>query len=656
MALTAVDDTAQCVFTSFVRQNGGTDEYVVKGLMSWLDMLGHVTTALRSDAEASMQDLLRTVASRRTRATIVQSAPKASHSSVGLVEATHYAVEGQLRTMRVALLSHDKGYDFKPSARLVAWMVRHCGWILTRVQLKADGSTARQRRTGKAYKREVAEFGGQVLFHLPTEEAGRLRPKSMPRWDLGVWVGKTDLADDHILLTVDGTRKSRSIKRVPEENKWRPEFLALVRGRPWNAAEDPEKEYSHQGPVYTFKHRRMYITRAMIGEHHSTPGCRACEGLAPAHSQACRTRFERIYGFAVPEEKDEEAGAAGGTDEAKAGADTVGAVPADEREAAQTGDVAAATGSPARQEPGSASGAVSVPKRPANASDGEGPAVKRQTTEIRIGGAEDNKMIQAVYALTGESEADLTNGRQETLTTCDAWWTGRLEEAMVAAARKEEMDRLMHFEVYEQIPIGEAKGEIVDTRWVDVPKNGAVRSRIVARQFANEAMAELFAGTPDATAFRMILHFVASDKERALLISDATSAFYQADVTMDQVVKPPKDVMQPGFYWKLKKAMPGLRMASRYWQDHQATVYVERMGFRRSLIDPCVYIHDEKQILMESHGDDTLAVSTEESAMWFRDELQKHFECNVQPLVGVNKRLAKEARFTKRVIRCIPTK
>ena len=68
---TAVDDVTQCVFMSFVRQKGGADEYVVKGLMSWLDTLGYVTTALRSDTEASMQDLLRTVTSRRSRATIV---------------------------------------------------------------------------------------------------------------------------------------------------------------------------------------------------------------------------------------------------------------------------------------------------------------------------------------------------------------------------------------------------------------------------------------------------------------------------------------------------------------------------------------------------------------------------------------------------------
>ena len=77
--------------------------------------------------------------------------------------------------------------------------------------------------------------------------------------------------------------------------------------------------------------------------------------------------------------------------------------------------------------------------------------------------------------------------------------------------------------------------------------------------------------------------------------------------------------------------------------------------FRRSLIDPCVYVHDEKQIIMESHGDDTLAAGTEASIEWFRDELRKGFECNVQPLVGVSDRLAKEAKFTKRISRCIPT-
>ena len=88
--------------------------------------------------------------------------------------------------MRLALLSHYEAYDFEPTAKLVAWTVRHCGRLLTRFQQKADGFTAHQRRTGKAYKREVAEFGEQVLLHFPTKEAGRLRPKSMPRWDLGV--------------------------------------------------------------------------------------------------------------------------------------------------------------------------------------------------------------------------------------------------------------------------------------------------------------------------------------------------------------------------------------------------------------------------------------------------------------------------------------
>ena len=84
------------------------------------------------------------------------------------------------------------------------------------------------------------------------------------------------VADDHKLLAVGGARKRRIIKRAPEENRWRPEFLALVRGLPRNAAEDPAKEHTHQGPVNSFRYRRMYNKKALVGEHNATQNCRAC--------------------------------------------------------------------------------------------------------------------------------------------------------------------------------------------------------------------------------------------------------------------------------------------------------------------------------------------------------------------------------------------
>ena len=50
-------------------------------------------------------------------------------------------------------------------------MVRHCGWLLTRFQMKATGRTALCSKMGREYKREVVEFARQVLFYI-SESSG----------------------------------------------------------------------------------------------------------------------------------------------------------------------------------------------------------------------------------------------------------------------------------------------------------------------------------------------------------------------------------------------------------------------------------------------------------------------------------------------------
>ena len=112
-----------------------------------------------------------------------------------------------------------------------------------------------------------------------------------------------------------------------------------------------------------------------------------------------------------------------------------------------------------------------------------------------------------------------------------------------------------------------------------------VRSRIVARQFATESLEHLFAGTPDATVLRAILSNLATDKDKVLLVADVTSAYYQAPVVIDQYVRPPTDQREKGKLWKLKRAMPGLRIPSRSWQNHYASVVEKVLGQTRPLVD-----------------------------------------------------------------------
>ena len=54
---------------------------------------------------------------------------------------------------------------------------------------------------------------------------------------------------------------------------------------------------------------------------------------------------------------------------------------------------------------------------------------------------------------------------------------------------------------------------------------------------------------------------------------------------IDQYVRPPTDQREKGKLWKLKRAMAGLGIASRSWQDHYASVVEEVLGRTRSLID-----------------------------------------------------------------------
>ena len=216
------------------------------------------------------------------------------------------------------------------------------------------------------------------------------------------------------------------------------------------------------------------------------------------------------------------------------------------------------------------------------------------------------------------------------------------------------MKRLTHFDVYEVVDEMEATGQVADAKWVDRQKGSVVRSRIVARQFATKSLEHLFAETPDATVLRAILSNLATDKDKVLLVADVTSAYYQAPVVIDQYVRPPTDQREKGQLWKLKRAMPGLRIASRSWQDHCASVVEEVLGQRRSLVDSCAFAQQEDGTISAIWGDDLVGSGYRTNMEVVKEKLHEALECNTGELVGVDADLAKEATVTKRTIRCVP--
>ena len=100
--------------------------------------------------------------------------------------------------------------------------------------------------------------------------------------------------------------------------------------------------------------------------------------------------------------------------------------------------------------------------------------------------------------------------------------------------------------------------------------------------------------------------------------------------------------------------MPGLRIASRSWQDHYASVVEKVPGQTRSLVDSCAFAQQEDGTISAICGDDLVGSSYRANMEVMMEKLHEALECNTGELVGVDADLAKEATFTKRTIRCVP--
>eukprot|EP00971_Amphidinium_carterae_P277600 5509589-Amphidinium_carterae.1 len=65
--------------------------------------------------------------------------------------------------------------------------------------------------------------------------------------------------------------------------------------------------------------------------------------------------------------------------------------------------------------------------------------------------------------------------------------------------------------------------------------------------------------------------------------------------------------------WRLRKAMNGLRVSSRLFQDHLARI------LRESTAETCLFIHRELKVVVTVHVDDPIVAGTSEGIrMFFR--------------------------------------
>ena len=114
-----------------------------------------------------------------------------------------------------------------------------------------------------------------------------------------------------------------------------------------------------------------------------------------------------------------------------------------------------------------------------------------------------------------------------------------------------------------------------------------MRARVVSKDYAITKLDDLYAPTPTSMTVRCLL-FYAAWFELEISTSDVRAAFMHAVASEPKFGKPPVEQRAAGWLWLIKKAMNGMRTASKDFGDLLAHVMKE-IQFERRKADPQIY-------------------------------------------------------------------
>ncbi|CAK0793479.1 unnamed protein product [Prorocentrum cordatum] len=651
-------------------------EYLVETILAFVDALGHNAVLLHSDQEPVLVQLLKAVQSKRVKRTLVRHGPRGSHQSQGKIEGANRVINGVLRAIWINMEEH-MGEKVSTDSILIAWGVRHAAWSLTRFQVKSDGRTPYVRIFGKAYGGEVLPFGERVMYKYTAVPSGNLDQK----WAHGVWVGKAPLTDEHLVLTVDGVKKARSVHRLPVDERYVKEELAKVKGLPWNGtASDlkaPIVSQQDQGPS---GHRRLYLTRAIVQKYGATPGCSGCAGLGP-HTEACRARLEKLVADAAAGPRGIAVGTpltarpdpgppAGAAEPSSAASGDAPRTPAGGdggRGAAAEGmEVDRADTSPRRGRSAAEAFPQAAPERPTAkvrsqppvaipAVGGAGTVVvseseaRSSTDDVMIGGLhvidgvdvvamlipeEDEWRLAAMddsnyETISDDSQSDMIGevnyedpASAEGIVAYDSRTGEQLDSEEVRKGRSKELRDLA-----DSLPNEDDMVEVAESR--DESKEGEIWTNRVGwrtRKFVRLILAWAASYSPrrNSAGAKMIL-----------LLFDISVAFFHGLVRKVLYVVPPKDLRKKGKVWGLLRSLYGTRDASQVFQTYVADNLSEH-GFDRNAVVPCLYWSCELEALGVHWGDDFIYALPNDSADDLEQLMREVFKVKICERVGPN--------------------
>ena len=320
--LVAVEKYTKMKKVVVVPSKGSTGKYASGVIVGFVEELGDKDRDIivKTDQEPSIKFLVDDICQARTGAkTIKECAPKFSKGSNGIVERVVQSVEQCIRTLKS---SFDERMKVKVDIQhpVITWLCDYAAYIMNRLEVGADGKTAYERTKGKQADVAGLEFGELVLWKHPP--ATRMQ-KLNARWSHGLFLGVRTRSGE--IMVVDGESRElkyvRTVRRIPEQERWEPANLEWVTMVPWNRGKN-DGEADGDLPQFDVKSgpgrkmteqelvdiktsdkpqivHRAHLRRGDFDKHGYTDRCRGCSAIlrglhVQPHSEECRRRMEGL--------------------------------------------------------------------------------------------------------------------------------------------------------------------------------------------------------------------------------------------------------------------------------------------------------------------------------------------------------------------------
>jgi len=276
----------------------GVWPFAVAWVRRCLDVFGLSAICLRTDREDAMLALAAAVKQARSKETQLESVPIASHQGIGGVERYHCMLQDEVRALR---LDAEAALDINIPADGAAatWLIRHAAWILNRFALNREQhSTFYYRLKGRSYRGPLVKIFEAVVARRPQDvQCGRKTSKWDSRWYDGLWLGRSDASEEHLIYVAGEVQAVRALRRYAETDprRWRPDEVLGLRAVPWKLREDAVGEPFQQEVCFGPRVRPLAVGIQPMRNRPLTPGCKACScrGMPSHgyhHTVECRRR------------------------------------------------------------------------------------------------------------------------------------------------------------------------------------------------------------------------------------------------------------------------------------------------------------------------------------------------------------------------------